>query len=444
MERTVDGQSGQDQRDPVAVRSCPVESISLELLAELETPTIAWIDDQTTLLASGQTVSISANGADRFVTVRNQAQRLFARFEQSESNFEDARPRVIGGFSFTDTHRDPPPRSTWEGFPGAWFVLPEVQFTATSSGAWVTTTAVGSNAETRAKDRLERYQELSVPERNSTNVPSVTRKTYAPERSDWQRQIEEATAKIGAGTLRKVVLAQALTAELSGPIATHEILSELGRSYPACIRFGFEPLTGGAFFGATPERLVTLEGKHVKTAGLAGSIGRGETQNEDEWLAEQLLTSEKNIHEHEIVVDTICEQLTPVTESVRTGERGIRKLANVQHLQTPVSATLSESRHVLDLVEALHPTPAVGGLPPEVALQTIHDTEVFDRGWYAAPVGWFDANGDGTFGVAIRSAIARNDEATLFAGAGIVGDSDPDEEYDELQLKYKPILDELA
>lgn len=444
MERTVDGQSGQGKRDPVAVRSSPVESIPLELLAELESPTIAWIDGQQTLLASGATVSITAGGADRFETVRKQAEQLFARVQRSGSAIEEARPRVIGGFSFTDTHRDPAPNTTWEGFPGAWFVLPEVQFTATSSGAWITTTADGSKAGRRARDRLERYQSLSVSGPESKTVPSVMRKSYVPERSDWQRQIEAATAKIGAGTLRKVVLAQALTAELSGPIATHEILGELGRSYPACIRFGFEPQTGGTFFGATPERLVTLQGKEVTTAGLAGSIGRGETTEEDDWLAEQLRTSEKNIHEHEIVVETIREQLEPVTESVETGERGIRKLANVQHLQTPVSATLSESRHVLELVEALHPTPAVGGLPPEAALQTIRDTEVFDRGWYAAPVGWFDANGDGTFGVAIRSAITRNEEATLFAGAGIVGDSDPDEEYDELQLKYRPILDELA
>jgi len=129
---------------------------------------------------------------------------------------------------------------------------------------------------------------------------------------------------------------------------------------------------------------------------------------------------------------------------VNTDTRRVRKLANVQHLQTPIHATISEPRHVLEFVEALHPTPAVGGLPPEEALQTIRETEGFDRGWYAAPVGWIDGDGNGTFAVAIRSAIAREQTATLFAGAGIVADSDPDEEYDELQLKYQPILDELT
>jgi menaquinone-specific isochorismate synthase len=128
---------------------------------------------------------------------------------------------------------------------------------------------------------------------------------------------------------------------------------------------------------------------------------------------------------------------------VNAPERRVKRLATVQHLWTPVTATLSENEHVLSLVEALHPTPAVGGLPPEKALETIRDTEPFDRGWYAAPVGWIDAAGYGTFAVALRSAVARGDVATLFAGVGVVEDSDPDREWDEVQLKYRALLDEL-
>jgi menaquinone-specific isochorismate synthase len=160
-------------------------------------------------------------------------------------------------------------------------------------------------------------------------------------------------------------------------------------------------------------------------------------------LAQELLDSEKNAHEHQLVADAIREQLAPLASSVRTGERSVRRLATVQHLFTPITATLSSDQHVLSLVEALHPTPAVGGLPPERALETIRDTEPFDRGWYAAPVGWFDAAGNGSFAVALRSAVVRETTATLFAGVGIVADSDPDREWDEVQLKYRPILDEL-
>jgi len=147
--------------------------------------------------------------------------------------------------------------------------------------------------------------------------------------------------------------------------------------------------------------------------------------------------------EHEVVADAIREQLEPFASSVGTGDQSVRRLATVQHLRTPISAELAGDEHVLSLVEALHLTPAVGGLPPDAALETIRRTETFDRGWYAAPVGWFDASGNGTFAVAIRSALARGDAATVFAGAGIVADSDPDREWDEVQLKYRPMLDEL-
>jgi len=156
------------------------------------------------------------------------------------------------------------------------------------------------------------------------------------------------------------------------------------------------------------------------------------------------VADEKNGREHDLVVGAVRDQLSPFGR-VRVGDRTVRRLATIQHLYTPVSATLAHDAHVLDLVEALHPTPAVGGLPPARALATIRDTEPFDRGWYAAPVGWFDAAGNGEFTVAIRSAVVAPDRrrVTTFAGVGLVADSDPDEEWDEVQLKYRPILDEL-
>jgi menaquinone-specific isochorismate synthase len=181
----------------------------------------------------------------------------------------------------------------------------------------------------------------------------------------------------------------------------------------------------------------------VETGALAGTTGRGDTPEEDEWLARELMDDEKNRHEHELVADAIREQLDPFAASVAAGERRVRRLATVQHLETPITAELERDEHVLTLVKALHPTPAVGGLPPDRALETIRETERFDRGWYAAPVGWFDAAGYGSFAVALRSAVVRDATATLFAGVGIVGDSDPDREWDEVDLKYRPMLDEL-
>jgi arsenite-transporting ATPase len=274
--------------------------------------------------------------------------------------------------------------------------------------------------------------------------PGIASRKRTTSIEEWRRSVTEAIERIDAGELRKVVLAQALRTELQSSLDVPDTLVRLERTYPECFRFLLEPADGGAsFFGATPEQLVGLRGRTVETDALAGTTGRGDTPAEDEWLATELLEDEKNTHEHELVANAIRDQLAPYAASVRTGPRGIRRLETVQHIETPITAELSDDEHVLTLVEALHPTPAVGGLPPDAALATIRDTEPFERGWYAAPIGWFDAAGYGSFAVAIRSAIAREDVVTLFAGVGIVADSDPDREWDEVQLKYRPILDEL-
>jgi menaquinone-specific isochorismate synthase len=240
-----------------------------------------------------------------------------------------------------------------------------------------------------------------------------------------------------------VVLAQSLTATLASALDVPAALGRLANAYRDCFRFAVAPRGEGTFFGATPEKLVARRGRAVETEALAGSTGRGDTPAEDEWLADELRDSPKDRHEHRLVVDAIRDQLDPLAATVRTGPLSVRRLASVQHLQTPISADLHTDDHVLSLVEALHPTPTVGGLPPARALETIRDSEAFDRGWYAGPIGWFDRTGDGEFAVAIRSALAHGADVTCFAGAGIVADSQPDREWEEVQLKYRPILDVL-
>jgi menaquinone-specific isochorismate synthase len=203
-----------------------------------------------------------------------------------------------------------------------------------------------------------------------------------------------------------------------------------------------QPDDVGAFFGAPPERLVRLDARTARTEALAGSVGRGETPSEDDALASSLLESEKLQHEQGLVLDAIRERLATFGD-VDRGEQGVKRLATIQHLHTPMTTHLDRDEHVLTLVDALHPTPAVGGMPPADAAGAIREMEPFERGWYASPVGWFDADGDGEFAVGIRSGVAATDRVTLFAGNGIVADSDPDAEWDEVQLKFRPILDEL-
>jgi len=407
-----------------------------------ERPAIAWETPAATIVARGAAATIRADGRNRFAMVQARAETLFDQCEPPEGPPEAARPRLYGGFAFTDRGGTAAP---WTGFPAAWFVLPAIQVVGTDDGWWLTVTETGSDAATRAEAAIETWRDrlASLSPLDHGSPPGVESVERTPSRSGWREQVRDALAQVDSGALEKVVLAQSLTATLSTDLHVPGVVERLGEAYPDCYRFAIAPPGEGSFFGATPERLVTRRGRTVETEALAGSTGRGDTPAEDEWLAGDLRESAKDRHEHRLVVDAIRDQLAPLAGDVTTGALSVRRLATVQHLRTPITAELHTDDHVLSIVEALHPTPTVGGLPPERALATIRETEAFDRGWYAGPIGWFDGTGDGDFAVAIRSAFARGDRVSCFAGAGIVADSDPDREYEEVQLKYRPILDAL-
>ncbi|WP_435153209.1 isochorismate synthase [Haladaptatus sp. DFWS20] len=427
----------------LATRSCRISDVSFRsFLAGRPAPRIYWTTpDGLEIAASGAVARLTANRVSRFDSVREQARDLFVSLD-SDGGPEATRPRLFGGFSFHAEHEPTPP---WDGFPGAEFVLPRVQLTRTDTETWLTVScrdATRDEIETTLTDLRAELAEL--PEmRPRGEAPGVESTRHTTSREEWGEQVRRATERIRAGELQKVVLATALEVELENPIAVLDTLERLRTSYPDCYRFLFEPSTDSGFFGAPPERLVSLTGQTVETEALAGSIARGETPEEDDELAEQLADSEKVREEHELVAETIRDGLEPLASSVLVGDRRLKRLSNIQHLQTPISAELDGDKHVLSVVEALHPTPAVGGLPPENAKRTIRETETFDRGWYASPVGWFDADGDGEFAVGIRSGVAADSRVTLFGGNGIVADSNPDDEWDEVQLKFLPILDEL-
>ena len=438
---------------PLVSRTTPIDEPAFAAAFEaLPSPRTTWsAPDDALVIGGGAAATLTASGSDRFAAIRAATTELFDSGDV-HAGTEAARPRVFGGFAFHEGACDGDP---WGPFPEARFVLPRVQLTYADNGAWLTVNAVGSDADVaaveerlaREVDRFAALDAAGSPAEAAASRPrrpGIRESRRTTSREAWRESVGAAVDRIRDGDLRKVVLAQALEADLAADFPRAATLERLAEKYPDCHRYWFEPAAGdSAFFGATPERLVSLRGRTVETDALAGTTGRGETPSEDEWLARELLDDEKNVHEHELVAETVRDQLEPFAASVYASERRVRRLATVQHLHTPITAELDADRHVLELVEALHPTSAVGGLPPDRALATIRETEPFDRGWYAAPVGWVDAAGNGAFAVAIRSAVGSRRRATLFAGVGVVSDSDPDREWDEVQLKYRPILDEL-
>jgi isochorismate synthase len=251
--------------------------------------------------------------------------------------------------------------------------------------------------------------------------------------------------------LSKVVLAHAVEVRRGRPFSPAALLAELGRLHPGCFLFSLRPAPGAAvFLGASPERLARVEEdaggvRRVLSGALAGSAPRGATPAEDEALGRRLLASVKDRDEHAIVGDMIAEALAPLCLRLeRGGAPVLERLRNVQHLFTPVSGVLRPGRGIFDAVAALHPTPAVGGMPRERALAAIRELEREPRGLYAGVVGWADLAGRGDSAVAIRSALIDGDRARAFAGGGIVATSDPDVEVEETRLKMAAVLEALG
>ena len=276
----------------------------------------------------------------------------------------------------------------------------------------------------------------------------------------WQGAVADTARQIREGRYEKVVLARKVRLHSPQPFDAAAALARLRDRYPNAFLFavGLPEVTGdeALFLGATPERLIRLEGELLETSVLAGSTRRGATPEEDRTLGESLLASAKDRHEHQVVATMLQEALAPLCRRLDIAATpGLLRLANVQHLHTPVRGLLTGGISILDLVARLHPTPAVGGMPREGALAAIREREAMDRGWYAAPVGWVDRHGQGEFAVALRSALLHNaapqmqlpsegqdggGEALLFAGCGIMGDSDPDREYAESAMKLRAML----
>ncbi len=418
--------------------------------------------EQTALVGVGFEATIETQGSAYFTEAAAAWRALLkdavVAGERPAAVAAHSGPLLFGGFSF-----DPlsPHTSLWIDFPDGLLILPQILVSYSANHVALTV-----NRMVKASDDVEqRAKEIEVKLRQLQAVVDAAdivedSPSMQPEEMDgelisrdilpapeWMDIVGRAVEMIQHGAFEKVVLARDIQVTLLDPTRVFDIsttLQRLRESYPGAYVFAVQRW-GRFFVGATPERLVQASNGHIQTMALAGSARRGESGEVDAQLGAELLKSGKNNSEHAIVVAMVREALGKHCTNVHvTGAPELLKLKNVQHLMTPISGELLPGRCILDIMADLHPTPAVGGFPRQAALETIRNTEKLDRGWYAAPLGWIGMSGHGEFAVALRSGLIDGGEATLFAGCGIVADSDPQTEFAESCLKLQVMLRALG
>lgn len=262
--------------------------------------------------------------------------------------------------------------------------------------------------------------------------------------ADYRDAVERALALIAAGDFQKIVLARAKELRAAAPFHPLRVLNGLRERFTDCFAFSFANGRGQSFIGASPERLLRVRQGVLTTEALAGSARRGASASEDAALGSRLLHDEKELREHQLVIASIARRLSPLgVQLAPAGRPELLRLANVQHLHTPLGAELPAGVRLLDVLSRLHPTPAVGGTPREAAVARIRELEGFPRGLYAGALGWIDAQGGGEFFVGLRSALIDGAQARLYAGSGIVAGSAPAKEFAETELKFRAMEDAL-
>jgi isochorismate synthase len=357
-----------------------------------------------------------------------------------------AGPVAVGGFAFAPDGAAAP---HWAGFRAADLVVPEVALARRGGDVRLTLAAMAAPDDVpeelarRLEARAAGLRQRPLPLIDPAPAGRFRIASVAPP-EHYESAVARAVERIRAGGLEKIVLAREVAVHAPVPHDAAAAFGVLRAAFESCYVF-CAGRGDAAFVAASPELLVRREGLRASTVALAGSIRRSADPAVDDHLGEQLLSSAKDREEQAIVARRIARALRPHAVWVAAPEEpAIVKVANIQHLGTPIRAQLTEPCSVIELAGLLHPTPAVGGEPHAVAAPLIPALEGLDRGWYAGPVGWTDANEDGEFCVALRCALLRGREARLYAGVGVVRDSDPAAELAETEVKLGALLPVLS
>jgi len=392
------------------------------------------------------------SGADRFGWVAERAREIALAALLPEGAARGSRIRFYGGMSFCPDHE---PSDVWAAFPAWRFQVPEFELEGDDSGdAWLRArTLVGAEESgdvfVRLRHRAEalRAELAALADRSRAVHEPVRGERTATDRATWEAAVDESLRIIRGGSVSKVVLARTLDVafdEDGAAVDVVDVVSHLWEASCGSHVFMFEPEPGAALVGAAPETVATLRDGVFHATAVAGSIRRGASPREQAELAAELLASDKDRVEQRIALDDMVTRLETVSHQVRKDPQPhVLTLARIQHLETEIRASVPPDVGILDLLRLLHPTPAVCGLPRDTAMKFLSDEEPFDRGWYAGPVGWFDADGNGIFAPALRTGVTDGCDWRLFAGAGIVEGSVPALEWDETTIKFEPMLEAL-
>ncbi|GAB2543872.1 isochorismate synthase [Gracilibacillus alcaliphilus] len=413
--------------------------------SEFSNDRIFWsnADQQVELVGIGQAIYYQDQAASYQAVKKQWLEAIQNSFIVNSFDNVKTGPIAFAGFPFDPEEQT---KELWAKFAGSQLIVPTFLLTIEKGQYFVTTTTQVTH-DSELDDLLKQLTEQKQQLLQSTQFPPKENQIILQHEVDpqqWKEMVQKATEEIAAEHVHKVVLARELQVEFSHSCSIAEIIAALKEVQDNNYVFAWEK-DRTCFIGATPERLVKVDNNHVYSTCLAGTAPRGKTKREDRHLGEELLNDKKNLEEHQFVVDMIRKSVHSFAKYVNIPDKPVLyPLKNLQHLYTPVKAVLEEDYTIVDIIEKLHPTPALCGFPRHNSLAFIRQFEQMERGWYGAPIGWMDSRFNGEFAVAIRSALVDDTHASLFAGCGVLRDSDPHGEYQETAIKFTPMLDALG
>lgn len=391
-------------------------------------------DTGEAVVAVGAAATIRTHGTARFAAAAGEVARVFSQLRAGAPELPpESMPRLVGGFAFSDECL----AALWQDFAPCLFLLPREQWVVENGRALHV--SVDSDATAPVNGTPAALHGLYAVAAPSLSATSDGGDEPAPR---WLARTRAVLAQIEDGSLQKIVVARRESRALRGDIDVIAVLERLRAARPSCYTFCLA-LGGSIFIGSSPEMLLGVRGGSVAADALAGTAARGRTPSEDRANADQLACSSKDRREHEAVVEGIRRALTPFTTGLVAGaEPEVRPFPEGFHLRTRIGGTLASGTSVLDLIAAVHPTPAVCGVPRERA-HAVLDRLEGDRGWYTGGVGWLSSAGEGVFAVALRAGLLTRGRLTTWAGAGLVAGSNAERELAETELKMRALLSAL-